>query len=360
MLRDAILERRPDAHVTIADAIAVAGPLARAMVRSGSETILTRAPWLFDLQYWLAGRFAPTRRLAGFLATLLSRRGILRLIAREQPDVIVSTYPVANEVVSRLRRGGRVRVPLVSAVTDLAALWYWAHPACDLHLVIHPESTEEIQAIAGRDARIAAVRGLTGPAFDEPLDPADARAALGLPGDDAIVVVSGGGWGVGDLRGAVDAALRARPDVTVVALCGRNDRARQTLERGFAGQDRVRVMGFTDRMAEVLAAADVLVHSTAGLTVFEALVRGARVISFGWGVGHIRINNRVYRRFGLADVVPDAVALTPAVQRALASPRRPDLAYGRRPAAADEILALADARDGARAAEHGAPRQYQP
>jgi hypothetical protein len=75
-------------------------------------------------------------------------------------------------------------------------------------------------------------------------------------------------------------------------------------------------------------------------------VRGARVISYGWGVGHIRINNLAYERFGLADVVKRAPELTPAVRRALARPRQADTAYGTLPAAADHVLALAagDAR----------------
>ena len=99
---------------------------------------------------------------------------VLGLLARERPDVVVCTYPVANEVLGRLRRRGLVAVPLVSAITDLAALRYWAHPGCDLHLVIHPESAAEIRAIAGPDARVEAVRGLTRAAFDTPRDPAAA------------------------------------------------------------------------------------------------------------------------------------------------------------------------------------------
>jgi len=39
---------------------------------------------------------------------------------------------------------------------------------------------------------------------------------------------------------------------------------------------RVVVLGFSKRMPELLAAADVLVHSTAGLTVLEALMRGCQ------------------------------------------------------------------------------------
>ncbi|MCW3013211.1 MAG: glycosyltransferase, partial [Solirubrobacterales bacterium] len=286
-LRDGILARRPDAEVLIRDTLQVAGPVARFFIRNGAEVVLRRLPWLFDLQYSLIARFPPTRALTRRLSTLVAGRGLQRAVTAFGPDVIVATYPGANEVLSTARRAGRLRVPVVSAITDLAALQYWAHPGTDLHLVVHAESAAEIRSIAGPQARVTHARGLTAPEFETPIQAGVARASLGLPPAAPVVVVSGGGWGVGDIRGATSAALAAAPDVHVVALCGRNADARSALERAFAGQGRVSVIGFTDQMSELLAAADVLIHSTAGLTVMEALVRGTRVISYGWGVAHI-------------------------------------------------------------------------
>ena len=95
--------------------------------------------------------------------------------------------------------------------------------------------------------------------------PAVARggaAALELDPDARIVLVSGGGWGVGRLEDAADAALRA--GATVICLCGSNDGLRTRLQG--RGDPRLHAIGFTDRMPEWMAAADVLIHSTAGLT----------------------------------------------------------------------------------------------
>ena len=78
----------------------------------------------------------------------------------------------------------------------------------------------------------------------------------------------------------------------------------------------MRLLGFTDRMSDLLAAADALVHSTAGLTVLEAQIRGCPVISYGFEVGHIRANNRAYRRFGLARVATSPAALRRELDRA--------------------------------------------
>mgnify|MGYP001095358734 CR=1 FL=1 len=88
----------------------------------------------------------------------------------------------------------------------------------------------------------------------------------------------------------------------MLVLPGRNEGARPPLAPRSAGPEDVAVWGFTEQMPTWMAAADVLVHSTGGLTVLEALMRGCPPISYGWGRGHVRTNNAAFKRFGLADV----------------------------------------------------------
>jgi UDP-N-acetylglucosamine:LPS N-acetylglucosamine transferase len=154
-----------------------------------------------------------------------------------------------------------------------------------------------------------------------------------------VVLVSGGGWAVGDLEGAAEEGLGLQGS-TVVCLCGRNEELRAELERHFADEPRVRVEGFTDGMPDWFAAADVLVHSTAGLTVLEAIMEGCGVVSYGWGRGHVRVNNAAFRRFGLAEVADSRQDLGPAITRALAS--RPDWGdyFAKLPTAASAVLRL--------------------
>lgn len=307
-----------------------------------------RLAWLFDVEYWLLARFAPTRRLIARLGTLIGGPKLLRVLARERPDVVVSTYPGVTEVLGRLRAAGRLDVPLCSAITDIAALRFWAHAGVDLHLVTHEESIEEVRSIAP-GSRVVWARGMTSHEFERPRDSSEARAALELPADGGIVLVSGGGWGVGDVEGAIRAALGTPGVARVVVLCGRSDALRERVEQRHGADPRVRALGFTDRMSDLMAAADVLVHSTAGLTVLEAWIRGCRPISYGWGVAHIRANNVAFARHGIADVVTDPEKLSGAIRRALQAPRRPFEGYGRLPSSAGLVLELAGpGRDGRR------------
>jgi UDP-glucose 4-epimerase len=331
LARDLAIEH-PGSEVEIVDGLRAMGRLMTAVVRDGSWFAFNWFPPLFAFQYWLLQTFPPTRWLGLHLSCLLGARRLRRIIRRYDPDVVVSTYPGTTAVLGELRLRRLLDVPVVSAITDLAGLQFWAHPGVDLHTITHRESIEEVEAIAGPgSARWA--RPPTDPAFLAPRSHEEARRALDLPLDDPVVAVSGGGWGIGDLVGAVEEAL-AIPGSTVLCLSGHNERATARLQARFGPEPRVRLLGFTDRMSDLLAAADALVHSTAGLTVLEAQIRGCPVVSYGFAVGHVRASNRAYERFGLARVATSRGELASALREAVAAEVEPDPAFASLPSPA--------------------------
>ncbi len=327
----------PDAQVSIVNGLPAMGPVLTRVLRENSAFMFRWVPWWFDFQYSLFMYFAPTRWLAKRLLTAFGRRGLMRLIRAHDPDVIVSTYPGVTGVLGELRRSGRLNVPCYSSITDLAGLYFWAHPGIDLHFTTHPESAEEVERIAGPGS-VRWAKPPTAPSFLAARSRADARRALGLPAEGKVISVSGGGWGVGDLLGATRAALATEPDATVLCLCGRNDKLRARIAKRLGNEPRLRLMGFTDRMGDILAASDALIHSSAGLTVLEAIIRGCPVISYGFGYGHVRASNRALERFGLAQVVLAEQDIPAALQRALVHRPDPDPSFARRPSTASLIL----------------------
>jgi UDP-N-acetylglucosamine:LPS N-acetylglucosamine transferase len=339
-LADQLRREAPGVDVVVEDGLRAMGRAFVLVNERAPGVVFFRFRWLWDAAFVLFVALGPTRRLTQRLVRAAGSRGVLRLVRRVDPDVVVSVYPMTTEVLGGLRRSGALDVPVVAAITDLAMMHYWAAPGVDLHLVTHPESVEEVREVAGDATKVAPVHGLTRPEFAEPCDRAEARRELGLPADGKVVLVSGGGWGVGDLESAVGTALQLSDVAIVACLCGRNDALRRRLGERYGDDERVRIVGFTDRMSEWLAAGDALVHSTGGLTVLEAYVRGCPTISYGWGRGHIRANNEAFRRYGIADVVATRRELRSALVEALATRRAPGLALAALPSAAQLVLDL--------------------
>lgn len=328
----------PGTEVTIRDGAEDMGRFTNWMTKDNSRILFRHFPWLFHFQYWLLMSFPPTRWFGNKLMYWLSNRRLMRLIRSYDPAAVVSTWPGTTAVLGELRKRGKLKVPACSVITDLAGLYFWAHPGIDLHTVTHPESIDEVERIAGPGS----VRWARPPSYRDFLDPrprAEARRSLNLPEQERIVLVSGGGWGVGDVSGAIR-ATRGVDDALVYCLTGRSEELKQRTEREFADDARVRAIGFTERMSDWLSAADALIHSTGGLTVLEAIVCGCPAISYGFPVGHVRMNEEAYRRFGLAAVARSQEELAVHLRQAFSERPEPDARFAQRPSAASLVLEL--------------------
>jgi hypothetical protein len=249
--------------------------------------------------------------------------------------VIVSTWPAATMILGCLRLRGKVRVPVCATITDFAGLELWADRGVDLHLVMHESLVPTVERVAGPGSAHV-VFPLVSPRFRKPVSTAKARRALGLSADTTIVVVSGGGWAVGDLEGAVEAALEI--GASVMCLAGRDNATRARLEKAFEGEPRVTVLGFTERMSDLLAAADVLVHSTGGVTCLEALACGCPIVAYGAPPGHAPMSVRKMSALGLVAHARSAGELPAALSAAI---RKPTVPHAQGVDAGSLVLALA-------------------
>jgi processive 1,2-diacylglycerol beta-glucosyltransferase len=69
--------------------------------------------------------------------------------------------------------------------------------------------------------------------------------------------------------------------VQAAVICGRNEGLRRKLSHRVRGlEDRIKISGFTDRVDLFMAAADVMVGKSGGLTMSEAMARGLPMIVF--------------------------------------------------------------------------------
>lgn len=316
-LAEQVASSHEPAEATVIDGLAAMGPLLRQVVQDGYRIQLKLMPWTYTVVYWLLERVAPVRWVARKALCLLGGRPLAKRIADHAPDVIVSTHPAITVVLAWLRRRGTIDCPTVATITDLTGLFFWAQPGIDQHLVMYDASIPAVERIAGQGS-VTLVRPLISAEFLRPRCPLDARRCLGLPEDGRMVVVSGGGWGVGDIEGAVKELCEADGIGCVVCLAGRNEQLYERLSKVFAQESRVHVYGFTDRMPDILTAADALVHATGGVTCLEARATGTPVVSYGLPVGHARLNTRAMADLDLLRLAGDTEDLVEQVRASFA------------------------------------------
>jgi processive 1,2-diacylglycerol beta-glucosyltransferase len=334
------LDQRPDvASVTLLNDFALLGGRLSNVLTRGYRFHLGEVQWSYDLAYRLFTRVRVAKRFGEEALYLLGGRAMARAIEPRRPDVVVSTHPVLNPVLAGLRRSGRLRCPAAAVVGPMGGHDFWALPGIDLHLALYEQAVPSVERLA-RGAAARAVRPLIAADFFEPLTRAKARAAAGLDEDRRTVVVSGGGWGVGDIDGAIGACL-ALPDTDVIAIAGRNDALRRTLQSHHGYDPRVSVLGYSTQMRELLCGADAFVTTTAGSSIQEARACGAQTVCYGFLIGHVRDNVNALAEHGVARAATSPAELTEALSAALREGRRPAPSFRGLPTAAELTIALA-------------------
>ena len=291
--------------------------------------------WSYGLEYFLFTRVPPTRWLGRRGLAAFAGRPLRRLIRQVGPDLVVSTHPAVTNVLGFLRRRGKLELPVVATITDLGVHAMWSHRGVDLHLVMHEAVVPDVEAVAGRDSA-AVVAPIVAPEFNRNGGRRAARRSLELPEQRPVVLVSGGGWGVGELGRVAEAALEIA-ETTVVVLAGRNEFLQRRLEQRFSGEKRVRIVPFTDRMPEYLAATDVLVDSSVGVTCLEGLRAGCAIVACAAPPGHSRDNARALARLGLARLARTPIELPAILGELLGHPLEP-AELRPAPTAAERIL----------------------
>jgi processive 1,2-diacylglycerol beta-glucosyltransferase len=268
----------PDARVQVVDALDLARPLFKKVYGEGYLKLVEKAPSLFGLLFELTDR-APKGRSAGDgLRRALQRwgaGGLAELVEDGKWDAIVNTHFLAPEIIARLRRKGSVAAPQLTVVTDYDAHRIWVHEPTERYCVASTLAAASLRAHGVPASRILVTGIPVDPAFSVPVDADAVRKSFGLSGAYPMVVQSAGGHGVGPLEEIYRSLLASSLPSEIVVVCGRNEAARKRLTAiRPARRHRVKILGFTDRMRDLMAVADVLVTKPGGLTVSEALACG--------------------------------------------------------------------------------------
>jgi processive 1,2-diacylglycerol beta-glucosyltransferase len=196
----------------------------------------------------------------------------------------------------------------------------WAYPGIDMHFVMYDSAPTDARMPGfERSMRVGAPPVRDG--FGD-FDRGKARQALQLPEGDFVVLVTGGAWGLGDIDAGVEALVKLEPSVRVLAICGKNARLKADLYRlAQAHPGRLNVYGYVSTMAQLMAAANVVVTNGAGVTVLEALRTPRPVVAFAPLAGHGTTSTAEMVRRNLALEARDVPALAEQVRGLRTDPK---------------------------------------
>lgn len=312
-LRAAFAEH-PGVAVELVDLFADLAPRLDRVSRRSYLRLINHAPAVWSGLY----RWLDRSPRAPLLFRLLAphRRALARLLAAREPDALVCTYPVYPWLLQSLRAAGRTVPPVFTVVTDalsINSLWYRA-PA-DGWFVTDPDSAQLLHHAGLPPARVRVC------GFPVALAFADRDASLQPPDPVATrqrrilyMINSGRAHAVETARALL---LWSNWHVTITA--GRDERLKRRLERLAIGSPaQVEVLGWTDRVPELLMTHHVVISKAGGATTQESINAHCPMLVSQIVPGQEEGNWELMRRHGSGALTPTPHAISTQLHEAFA------------------------------------------
>ena len=261
-------DEQPGVEAELVDIFALRAPRFNNLSRRGYLKLINTAPKIWSRVYrWLD----ESPRAPGVLRTLASHRRLLaRLIAEKQPVALVSTYPVYAWLINQLRAEGKVTSPLFTVVTDaltINSLWYRA--PSDGWFVTDADSAAFLRArnvpanrvhVSGFPVSLAFADRPAALQPPEPVGPAQSRRVLYMINssrETALPIVR---------------ELLQHGDWKVTFTTGRDAKFRAEVEQlARQAPGPTEVLGWTDRIPELLMTHHVVISKAGGATTQESI-----------------------------------------------------------------------------------------
>jgi processive 1,2-diacylglycerol beta-glucosyltransferase len=346
----ALQEIAPEARIRNADVLQFTNSTFRRLYGRTYLDIAVKAPHVLGYFYDLLDRPRPPKSRSDRLRVLvekLNMKPFLRLLAEKPWDTIIATHFLPAEILSSLREAGKIGIPYMTVTTDYQTHRLWISDHCSRYCTATEEGAVYLQHLGVKPEIISATGIPIHPLFCVKPDRDKCLHDLHLKGTRPVVVQMAGGFGIGPVESIYSSILEIETPLEVVTVAGRNEALKSRLDKiPVPSRHRARVLGFTDKMHEIMSVADVVVSKPGGLTTSEAFACGAAIAVINPVPGQESRNSDYILENG-AGIKIDNVAILPYKLGALLSDgtrlarlKKNALALGR-PRAAYDVARLA-------------------
>ena len=201
------------------------------------------------------------------------------LIKEKNPDLVISTHPFSSQMVSYLKRKGKISCKLATILTDFAPhdQWLIGHEYTEGFFVSNDNMKKYLKEYGIEDKKIHITGIPLSDRFFENFDKDAIFNEFTLDKNKPVILFFGGGeFGLGKDRPVqiLDALIHTLHTCQIVAISGKNSKMNanfKELVEKTNSQNRVRVLDYTNKVPELMSISSIVVTKPGGLTTSESL-----------------------------------------------------------------------------------------
>ena len=213
------------------------------------------------------------------------------------PDLIIGTHPFPMIALSTLKKNNNIHSlsrsesfykstkvdipPMISVLTDYTTHSTWIQNEIDYYIVGH-EYVKELLVYEGVDSEKVKAFGIpVEKSFLSHRDRETVLTELGLSPEKLTVLLMGGSFGAGNIKETLEDLIAIDRDFQILVITGRNEHLKDKLSKMLDStihNKNICLLGYTNKMNDILASIDVLISKPGGLTTTEALLNDVPMI----------------------------------------------------------------------------------
>ena len=229
--------------------------------------------------------------------TSLMARKFKHLLNESTPDLIIGTHPFPMIALSTLKKNNNIHSlslsesfykstkvdipPMISVLTDYTTHSTWIQNEIDYYIVGH-EYVKELLVYEGVDSEKVKAYGIpVEKSFLSHRDRETVLTELGLSPEKLTVLLMGGSFGAGNIKETLEDLIAIDRDFQILVITGRNEHLKDKLSKMLDStihNKNICLLGYTNKMNDILASIDVLISKPGGLTTTEALLNDVPMI----------------------------------------------------------------------------------
>lgn len=197
---------------------------------------------------------------------------LYKYISDFDPDVIISTHPLAINILSYLKKKKLINVPIISIVTDFKCHATYVSKEIDQYIVASQYTKENLMSKGISENKIAPL----GIPVKQDFYQHDYHKYIPSTLDGPIkILLMSGGMGLNNISKVLKKLTEGSTSLELTIVCGKNESLKKHLikEYGdFKGNKKLSILGYTSNIPEIMKNSDLIISKPGGLTTTESLL----------------------------------------------------------------------------------------
>ncbi|MBX9573251.1 MAG: hypothetical protein K2X77_30410 [Candidatus Obscuribacterales bacterium] len=269
----------PSADVRHEDALNFANAAFRTIYQQAYIQSVNKAPEILGWIYNQSERVWPENTY-GLAFERWNALPLVKLLRDYAPDIVISTHTLPVDMTSWLICKKAINTQHAIIVTDYETNPLWRAEHYSRYFAASEEVKRELMYLGYKEDLITVSGIPIDPVFAQKKDRNQMRTKHNLSKDKTIILTSAGGLGMGPIDSILQALIRLEENVQIIAICGANEELKANLENSLSdyleggSEAKLKILGYTNEMDELMSAADLALGKPGGLTSSEALAKG--------------------------------------------------------------------------------------